>query len=46
MNDDDDDCEGTDPTPILAPLVTSLESMLEHEVTMSIRISSSSIDST
>jgi len=27
MNDDDDDCEGTDPTPILAPLVTSLESI-------------------
>lgn len=29
MNDDDDDCEGTDPTPILAPLVTSLESRLK-----------------
>jgi len=29
MNDDDDDCEGTDPIPILAPLITSLESRLK-----------------
>jgi len=45
MNDDDDDCEGTDPIPILAPLVTSLESILEYDVNMSSRISIS-IDST
>ena len=45
MNDDDDDCEGTDPIPILAPLVTSLESILEYDVTVNIRIRIS-IDST
>jgi hypothetical protein len=28
INDDDDDCDGTDPIPTLAPLVTCLDSII------------------